>query len=114
MSYESGTPINDFAPGPTMGFPIFLVPRGSAGRTPALWNLDLRLSYDVPVAQVARTQVILDLLHIGNPRRAVTVDEAHYTTQDEGGNPATPNPMYKRATAYQSPMAVRLGMQIDF
>jgi hypothetical protein len=37
----------------------------------------------------------------------------HYTTQDESGNPASPNPMYKQATAYQPPMAVRLGVQID-
>jgi len=58
--------------------------------------------------------VLLDLLHVGNPRRAVTVDELHYATLDENGNPATPNSNYKRATAYQPPMAARLGIQASF
>jgi hypothetical protein len=115
LIYESGSPINDFAAGPfDPGAPSFLVPRGSAGRMPALWDLGLRLAYDVPVARLGRTQVILDLLHVGNPREAVKVDEMHYTTLDENGNPATPNPQYRDAVAYQPPMAIRLGMQLDF
>lgn len=111
---ESGVPINDFAAGPwATWLPSFLVRRGSAGRTPALWDLGLRLAYDVPVPRVSRASVVLDLLHVGNPRRTVRVDELHYSTLDENGNPTTPNPMYKRATAYQPPMATRLGVQFD-
>lgn len=116
LTYESGTPINGLAPGPLgAGWGVsFVVPRGSAGRTPALWNLDLRLSYDLPVPRTSRTQVILDLLHVGNPRRAVRVDEFHYLAADVDGNPVRPNPTYKQATAYQPPMAVRLGMEVSY
>ena len=56
----------------------------------------------------------MDFLHIGNPRGASVVDEVHYRTLDENGNPATPNPNYKQPTAYQPPMAVRLGVQASF
>ena len=115
VTYESGVPINDFAAGPWGPLiPSFLVPRGTAGRTPGLWNLDLRLAYDLPVARSSRTQVHLDLLNVGNPRRTVLVDETHYMTLDADGNPATPNPMYRHPVAYQPPMAARLGMQVDF
>jgi hypothetical protein len=115
LTYETGSPINEFAAGPFGPVqPSFLVARGSAGRTPALWDLGLRLAYDLPIAPGPHVQFLLDLLHVGNPRRAVTVDELHYATLDENGNPASPNARYRQATAYQPPMAVRLGIQAGF
>ena len=46
FTFETGTPINDFAAGPNFGpfFPTFVAPRGSAGRTPSLWDLNFRLT----------------------------------------------------------------------
>jgi hypothetical protein len=116
LTFESGTPINAFVPGGPFAAnsPSFAVARGSAGRTPALWDLGLRTAYDLPIVRGPRVQVLLDLLHVGNPRRAVKVDEYTFTSLDENGNPATPNSNYKHATAYQPPMAVRLGMQASF
>jgi hypothetical protein len=112
LTFESGAPINDFAAGPWGPLaPSFSVQRGSAGRTPALWDLGIRVAYELPVVRRSRVQVLLDVLHVGNPRRAVTVDEVHYATLDENGNPASPNARYRQATAYQPPMAVRLGIQ---
>lgn len=113
LSAESGSPINEFAAG-AFGDPTFHVPRGSAGRTPALWNVDLRLAYALPLRHGPRGRLVLDALHLGNPRRATQVDEMRYTTRDQNGDPASPNPQYKQAVAYQAPMAVRLGIEITF
>jgi hypothetical protein len=49
-----------------------LVPRGSVGRTPALWDLALRLAYELPLRRGLRGRFVLDVLHVGNPRRATT------------------------------------------
>ncbi len=116
VTAQSGSPINAFAPSPVYGVnaPIFLVPRGSAGRTPALWNVDLRLAYALPLAGGARSRIVLDALHVGNPRRATWVDEVRYTTLDANGDPASPNPQYGQPIAYQAPMAARLGVEIGF
>jgi hypothetical protein len=115
LTLESGSPINDFGAGPLgPGIPSFLVPRGTAGRTPALWNLDVRLAYELTRARMPRTRVQLDVLHVGNPRRATRVDELHYLTTDENGNPVSPNANYKHPVAYQPPMAARLGVQVSF
>jgi carboxypeptidase family protein len=111
----SGSPINEFAAsiyGPNS--PTFVVPRGSVGRTPALWNLDLRLAYVLPVARGPRSRVMLDVLHVGNPRRTTRVDEMHYPTLDQNGNPASPNPQYRQPVTYQAPMGARLGVEISF
>jgi hypothetical protein len=54
------------------------------------------------------------VLHLGNPRRATRVDEIRYTTLDQNGNPASPNPQYKQPLAYQAPMAARVGVEVSF
>jgi hypothetical protein len=115
FTFETGTPINDFAAGSSGPFfPTFVAPRGSAGRTPSLWDLNVRLTYNFPIARRWQMQAVLDLLHVGNPRRAVWVDESHYLTLDENGNPGSPNPNYKQPIAYQPPMAARLGLEVNF
>ena len=113
LTAASGSPINEFGTG-VFGEYTFLVPRGSAGRTPALWNVDLRLAYALPLRDGPRSRLILDVLHVGNPRIATLVDEVHFSTVDENGNPASPNPQYKQPTAYQAPMAARVGLEVSW
>jgi hypothetical protein len=117
FTFESGAPINEFGSGPQSPWnPVFVTPRGQAGRTPALWNLDMRLTYTLPRARGPRTRVQADVLHIGNPRRTTQVDELHYPYLDALGNLdlLNPNPNYKHAIAYQPPMAGRIGLQLSF
>ena len=110
FSWMSGTPINEFG-GQPIGGPSFLSPRGTVGRTLALWDLNLRLAYDPPWA---RARVVLDLLHLGNPRETVRVDQQHYFAEDENGNPTNPNAAYLSPIACQPPMTARLGLEISF
>jgi hypothetical protein len=115
LTYESGSPVNELALDPAYSYaPSFLVQRGKAGRTTALWNLDVRFAYDLPTTQGLKTSLLLDLLHIGNPQRVMQVDELHYTSLDASGNPESPSPNYKQPMAYQPPMAVRLGLEMSF
>ena len=109
LTAESGSPINEFGTSET-GYTTFLVPRGSVGRTPALWDLALRLAYPLSLGRGPRGRVVLDLLHVGNPRRATTVDETLYPTPDQ----AVVNPQYKQPLTYQAPMAVRLGVEMTY
>jgi hypothetical protein len=59
-------------------------------------------------------RLMLDVFHLGSPRRAVTFDQVHYQDVDENGNQILPNPNYLRPTRYQPPMSVRLGLVADF
>jgi hypothetical protein len=112
FSVASGIPINDFGAAP-IGL-AFLVPRGSAGRTPTLWDLNLRMLYELPLRSGALGRVVLDLLHLGNPRRTVEVEEHRYWSLDANGQPSNPNPTYLQPTAYQPPMAARVGLEVNF
>lgn len=116
-AWQSGTPLSELG-GTSLGLPYssFLRARGSAGRTPAIWDLNLRLSYDLGdlLGTTLSPRVLLDVFHVGNPREAVTLDQVHYGALDANGNQTALNPNYGKAKLYQPPMSVRLGMQVDF
>ncbi len=104
--WQSGTPLNDL--GFTLHYgPAFLEPRGTAGRTPAVWDLNLRA--DQPIGST-RAHLILDVQHIGNPRRAIAIEQLQYSDRNDDGTPIDPVVTYGRVLVYQLPMSIRLGV----
>jgi hypothetical protein len=128
FTWQSGTPVNEFGSAGRASFfglanPVFLVPRGSVGRTPAIWDLNLRLTYEARSGRTPRWRVVLDLLHLGNPRAAVRLDEQRFLALDppDGllsdpptGTQTSENPNYLQPVAFQPPMTARLGIEISF
>jgi Carboxypeptidase regulatory-like domain/TonB dependent receptor len=114
LSWMSGTPRNEFGATP-VGLPLaFLQPRGSAGRTESVLDLNLRFSYALQTGGGMRPRVYLDLFHVGNPRSAVAYDDVHYLTLDDSGMQSIPNPTYGRPLVFQPPMSGRIGLSLDF
>jgi hypothetical protein len=116
LTWASGTPINEFgtAPGFSVLRPIFLVTRGSVGRTPSIWDLNVRFSGDVRWITPTGGRLVLDLLHLGNPQQVVAVDQAHFTGVDSTGTPNHANPNYLKPLVFQPPMIARLGLELGF
>ena len=116
FSWMSGGPLNEFGAVST-GDPdlqVFLVPRGEAGRCPSVWDLNLRLAYELGRGSRVQPRVIFDVLHVGNPREAVAFDQRRYYAVDEEGNQTAENPTYGLPIRYQPPMSLRLGLEVDF
>jgi hypothetical protein len=119
LTWASGTPLNRFGATPLIFRPLFLVPRGSAGRTPSIWDANARLTYDLArgtfLGAVRPGRIILDLHHIGSLRRAVLMDQFEFLSVDPAtGTQTNPNPNFGKALAYQPPMAARLGVELGF
>ena len=114
---ESGMPVSEFG-ATNLGFPYFgfLGARGSHGRTPSVWDLNLRVGYEPAFVANGRwhPRFSLDAFHLASPRKPVRYDDVHYRLLDSSGNQIDPNPTYRMPTAYQPPMAVRLGMEVGF
>ncbi len=113
---QSGTPLNEFGGSSFMSSEnTFLKPRGSAGRTPMLWDLNLRLAYNLAALTGTswRPRLILDILHVASQRKPTALNQVHFFTKDDNGNQIDPNPFYLTPTHYQQPMSVRLGMEVD-
>lgn len=115
LSWMSGVPYSQMVPLPGLPYTTFLNPRGSGGRTPSLWDWNMRLAQTLTAEQEGvRSKITLDLFHIGSPRRAVTVDELQYLTVDSFGQPDLLNPNYGMATRYQPAFTARLGATFEF
>ncbi|UCH85280.1 MAG: TonB-dependent receptor, partial [Candidatus Latescibacterota bacterium] len=111
--WQSGTP-KSICEGSSWGSPYwaFVEERGSAGRTPSIWDLNIRFAYDLPSLARAtmHPRLLLDVFHLGSQREAVQFDQirSFYPDGEE------PNPTFGLATQYQPPTAVRLGMEVSF
>ncbi len=128
--YLSGTPVNKLGDHTLYGSgERFIVPRGAAGRTPALQNLDLHLAYEIPLRKRWRLNLIADVFNVTNQQKPIVVDEiwtfssAFETTDpNECGGPGTGagtdcpegNPEWGEPREYQSPRVVRLGIRLSW
>lgn len=114
FTWQTGTPLNDFGVNPYYVRATYLVPRGSAGRTPAIWDLNFRFAYPFQVAKGVGAKATLDWLHVGSPRRPVWLEQIQYVAEDANGNPINPNPTYGQVRSYQPPTQARLGVEFTF
>jgi len=112
LTIASGTPRSEGGQSTYGNYWTFISPRGSLGRTPAIWSLDLHGGFDLPVApmQRVRPRLLLDVFNVGSPRKPVLYDQQHYLTPDRTGV----NSNYGAVTGYQPSMSARVGMVVDF
>lgn len=112
-SWMSGTPRSEYVGVP---FYLFLEDRGSGGRTPSIWDLNLRFAYDLRLGQhrESRGRLVVDLLHVASQRKPVDFDQSKYVGADPVTGEPIPNPTYGYATRYQPPMALRMGLEVLF
>jgi len=109
---------------------VFLLPRGSAGRTDAVTQLDAKLGYRLALTKNTAMEVFFDLFNLYNARTALQVDD-NYTfdeaaaivngnkddlahAKNRSGLPITVNPNFGHATAFQAPIHGRLGLRFLF
>lgn len=116
LTVESGTPLSEGGTSVYGGtYWTFIRPRGSAGRTPTIWSLDLHGTCGLPVARGERVHptLLIDIFNVGSPRRPVLYDQRHYYSADTT-QPSSVNPYYRAVTSYQAPMSARVGVVVDF
>jgi hypothetical protein len=116
FTWQSGTPLSEF--GTTFQGLYNIVPRGTVGRTPSFWDLNLRVAYDLSrltgPEKRFRSKIILDVFHLFSQRQPLALDQTHFFTVDDEGNPAGENPSYLEPLIYQPPTVVRLGLEAGF
>lgn len=128
--YLDGTPISKLGAHNVYGAnERFIIPRGSFGRTAAIWNIDVHVEYPITFGSGLQLKLIADIFNITDQQEPLTVDQ-EWTTErlratvnpNECGGPGTGpgtscpngNPLFGQATAYQQPQTVRLGVKLSF
>ncbi len=110
---------------------VYILPRGSGGRTPSVTQFDVHISYDHKLTRMISLNLFADVINLLNQRTPTNVDD-NYTfdvvgalingqPQDlkhlkraDGSGPPTPNSNYGQPTAYQAPLTFRLGGRLSF
>jgi hypothetical protein len=107
----------------------FITPRGSGGRTPDLFTLDLHLGYTLRIGSALSLRLFGDLFNVTDAQRAVGVDEVWTFAQaprtvdpNECGGPGTGpgtacpqgNPKWGGPLTFQDPRTVRLGTRLTW
>jgi hypothetical protein len=117
----SGQPLTPLGGSPGISDSVFIGPRGSAGRTPFVTQLDFHLAYRAKMSNGLSAETFVDIFNILNQKAALTEDQ-EYTADvvdfDASGKPIPPatqgNPNYLRPTSYQAPIAGRMGVRVFF
>lgn len=128
FNWMTGTPISKLGAHPTYGpRERFVTKRGSEGRTPDIWSLDIHLEYPVKFGNFAFS-IIGDLFNVTNNQKAIYVDqewsylEKWYTDDPAEANesPET-NPYWDyinqnwgKSTVLQDPFSFRLGLKLSW
>ena len=109
---------------------VMLLPRGDAGRTPTITQLNGKIAYGQPLGPKMNLEGFIDLFNIFNQQTAILTDDnytfdaappiANGTPQDlkfaktSAGGPISKNPNFGQPLAYQDPFSARLGLRLTF
>jgi outer membrane receptor protein involved in Fe transport len=132
--FLSGTPISKLGAHPVYGAnERFVVPRGSAGRTDDVWNIDTHIEYPISFGGDLELKLIADIFNISDEQSATAVNQTW--TNASRDNPTTPdvneatcggpgtgtgttcpngNQFWNTPTAYQTPRTFRLGVKLSW
>lgn len=127
----SGRPINVLGIDPTYGLAeVFILPRGSGGRSPTVVQLDLHLAYEIQLSVESRFSLSVDFLNLFNQQEATNVDDVYsfsptspivygkpedlHLQKDRNGARLQVNSNYGQPTAFQDPLFLRLGLRWSF
>jgi hypothetical protein len=117
VAWMSGTPRTDYGIS-VFNSPVLLQahPRGAAGRMEAVFDANLRLTYELPPwrGTEMRPLVYLDVFQLGNPRTPLFRFDGRYLQVEPGGDYTAADPRYDTPLVFQPPRSVRLGLSVGF
>jgi Carboxypeptidase regulatory-like domain/TonB-dependent Receptor Plug Domain len=132
FSARSGTPrsyISNLVPQTPYQI-VFLLPRGDAGRSPTLTQLNGKISYGRPISPQVSLEGFVDFFNILDQQTPTMIDDNYTfdaappivngTPQDlkfaknAAGAPIAKNPDFGQPLAYQTPFNCRLGVRLTF
>lgn len=127
----SGRPIEVLGAHPFYGpNEVFILPRGSGGRTPTVTQFDLHVGFDHKFGRNIGLGLFADVINLFNQQAITNVDDTYTLStvaviangkvsdlrylRDLNGGPVIPNSNYGQPTAFQAPLYLRLGARMTF
>ena len=109
---------------------VYILPRGSGGRTPAVTQFDLHVGYEHKLTKQVALSIFADVVNLFNQQAVTNVDDEYTATtvssilngkisdlsrlKATNGTLASYNSNYGQATGYQTPLFFRFGGRLAF
>lgn len=109
---------------------IFILPRGTGGRTPWVWSTDLSVGAGYDITKDVTAELFATFYNITNNQDPIMYDDSYtYDTvrpivnggkdqlehaRNTSGNPIAKNPNYGQALAFQAPFSTQVGFRLKF
>ena len=112
--YQSGTPLsrigwwNGYA-----GPEIFITPRGSEGRSPDTYEIDMHFDYGLRLGPVT-VHFLADVFNLINRQEVLLVDQVWAFDQADNDLPEPTNAHYGLGNTFQQPRTLRVGLRVSF
>ncbi|MET0618862.1 MAG: TonB-dependent receptor, partial [Thermoanaerobaculia bacterium] len=112
--YQSGLPLSrigwwDAYIGPE----LFITPRGSEGRSPDTYEMDLQADYGLRLGPVT-VHVLASLFNVLNRQQVTQVDQVWALQEADNELPFPTNDTYGQGNQWQQPRTLRLGLRVSF
>ncbi|MFL6244463.1 MAG: TonB-dependent receptor domain-containing protein [Thermoanaerobaculia bacterium] len=112
--WRSGTPLTRYGYSDAYGrYEFFLSERGSEGRAPSNYEVDLHLGYPISIGP-AKINLLLDVFNVLNAQRPILVDQRWGFAEADNDDPTPANPRYGEAVIRTPPTSARLGVRLSF
>ncbi len=112
--WRSGTPLTRYGYSDAYGrYEFFLKQRGSEGRTPSNYDVDLHFGYPLK-AGPATVNLLLDVFNMLNTQRAVLLDQRWGFEEADNASLTPVNPNYGRPVLRTPPTSARVGVRLSF
>jgi hypothetical protein len=112
--YQTGTPLSRIGWwDPYVGPELFITPRGTEGRSPNTYEMDLQGDYGLQLGPVT-VHVLASLFNVLNKQQVTQVDQVWANEQANNDLPYPTNGTYGQGQQWQQPRTLRLGLRVSF
>jgi hypothetical protein len=112
--WRSGTPLTRYGYSDAYGrYEFFLDNRGSEGRAPSNYDVDVHLGYPITFGR-ATVNLLLDVFNVLNTQRPILVDQRWGFAEADNDDPTPANPQYGEAVIRTPATSARLGLRLSF
>jgi hypothetical protein len=112
--YQSGSPISRIGWWNPYGGPeTFITTRGSEGRSPGTYEIDMHADYGLGIGPVT-VHLLADVFNLLNRQEITEVDQVWAFDQASNEDPVPSNTHYGLANNWQKPRTVRFGLRVSF
>jgi len=112
--WRSGTPLTRYGYSDAYGrYEFFLDKRGSEGRNPDTYEIDLHFGYPLMAGKTS-VNLIMDVFSLLDAQRPILLDQRWGFQEADNSSPTPVNPDYGKAVIRTPPRTIRFGVRFSF